>query len=47
MKGKGLFNCADVRGVKSVDMRAATVDTITHKTQSMNGIRYDETGRGL
>ena len=25
MKAKSLFNCADVRGVKSADMRAATV----------------------
>ena len=25
MKGKSLFNCADAQGVKSADMRAATV----------------------
>ena len=29
MKAKSLFNCADVRGVKSADMRATTVDLFT------------------
>ena len=28
MNAKSLFNCADVRGVKSADMRATTVQSI-------------------